>query len=85
MHIFAVQKEKQPTKEQTTMATKRATYTVKESETSYRVCAMRENIAVTVRYDEKYGEWAVGYAPRDGWWPTLGEAIEAARSIINNK
>ena len=66
------------------MAT-RNTYTVKYSETHYAVKAWRENIEVQVKYDEKYGEWAVGYAPRDGWWPTLGEAIEAAKSIINKK
>lgn len=61
------------------------TYIVIIDENHLRVCAMRENIAVEIKFDERYNEWAVGYAPRDGWWPSKGEAIEAAKSIINRK
>lgn len=66
------------------MTTKR-TYIENFSEKHLRVCAAHENIAVEIKFDEKYNEWAVGYAPRDGWWATKAEAIEAALSIINNK
>lgn len=67
------------------MKTSKAIYIERTSKTNFRVCAMYENIAVVVKFDKKYNEWAVGYAPRDGWWPTEAEAIEAAKSIINSK
>ena len=61
------------------------TYIVIYSASHLRVCARYENVAVEIRYDEERDEWAVGYAPRDGWWPTKAEAIDAAKGIVFNE